>query len=77
MSSNGTSRLTAARILMLENDLGDAVLMIRKLAAAGLRLDSDHVRNAREFIERLLLPAQPLDRPSNLFLARGSWTELL
>ena len=77
MSSNGTSQLTAARILMLEDDTSDAVLMIRKLAAAGLRLDSDHVRNAREFIERLLLPAQPLDRPSNLFLARGSWTELL
>ena len=55
MNADATLPNLTVRILMLEDNPDDGVLIIRHLAAHGLFLDkqSDQVRNAKEFVNRL------------------------
>ncbi len=41
------------RVLMLEDNPDDAALIMRKLATVGLKIESDVVRSAREFMEHV------------------------
>jgi two-component system, cell cycle sensor histidine kinase and response regulator CckA len=53
MSRNSVDERTAIKLLMLENNPEDADLVLRTLAAAGLHVEGDQVRDATEFKQHI------------------------
>jgi two-component system, cell cycle sensor histidine kinase and response regulator CckA len=53
MNADSSEKSASLRILMLEDNPGDAALVLRRLNAAGLQVETDEVRTSSDFMEHL------------------------